>query len=501
MVLIVSQAAPAMVSVIDPGAGNTCPSKVNGNSLAQTERLTVEVSSGSSATVMVLIVSQATPAMVSVIDPGAGNTCPSKVNGNSLAQTERLTVEVSRGSSASVLVLIESQATRVMESVIDPGAGNTWPSNVYLNSSAPTERLTVEVSSGSSATVMVLIVSQATPAMVSVIDPGAGNTCPSKVNGNSLAQTERLTVEVSSGSSATVMVLIVSQATPAMVSVIDPGAGNTCPSKVNGNSLAQTERLTVEVSSGSSATVMVLIVSQATPAIVSVIDPGAGNTCPSKVNGNSLAQTERLTVEVSSGSSATVMVLIVSQATPAMVSVIDPGAGNTCPSKVNGNSLAQTERLTVEVSSGSSVTVIVLIVSQPVPGIVSVIEPAISKTCPSKVNGNSLAHTERSTVVVSSGSSVTVIVLIVSQPVPGIVSVIEPAISKTCPSKVNGNSLAHTERSTVVVSSGSSVTVIVLIVSQPVPGIVSVIEPAISKTCPSKVNGNSLAQTERLTVD
>src|SRR5688572_18311041 len=316
MVLIVSQAAPAMVSVIDPGAGNTCPSKVNGNSLAQTERLTVEVSSGSSATVMVLIVSQATPAMVSVIDPGAGNTCPSKVNGNSLAQTERLTVEVSSGSSATVMVLIVSQ---------------------------PTEAATV-----------------------SVMEPGAGNTCPSKVNGNSLAQTERLTVEVSSGSSATVMVLIVSQATPAIVSVIDPGAGNTCPSKVNGNSLAQTERLTVEVSSGSSATVIVLIVSQPTEAVtVSVMEPGAGNTCPSKVNGNSLAQTERLTVEVSSGSSATVMVLIVSQATPAIVSVIDPGAGNTCPSKVNGNSLAQTERLTVEVSSGSSATVIVLIVSQP----------------------------------------------------------------------------------------------------------------------------------------
>src|SRR5688572_9110105 len=502
MVLIVSQAAPAMVSVIDPGAGNTCPSKVNGNSLAQTERLTVEVSSGSSATVMVLIVSQATPAMVSVIDPGAGNTCPSKVNGNSLAQTERLTVEVSRGSSASVLVLIESQATRVMESVIDPGAGNTWPSNVYLNSSAPTERLTVEVSSGSSATVMVLIVSQATPAMVSVIDPGAGNTCPSKVNGNSLAQTERLTVEVSSGSSATVMVLIVSQATPAMVSVIDPGAGNTCPSKVNGNSLAQTERLTVEVSSGSSATVMVLIVSQATPAMVSVIDPGAGNTCPSKVNGNSLAQTERLTVDVSSGSSAIVMVLIVSQATPAMVSVIDPGAGNTCPSKVNGNSLAQTERLTVEVSSDRSATVMVLIVSQATPAMVSVIDPGAGNTCPSKVNGNSLAQTERLTVEVSSGSSATVMVLIVSQATPAIVSVMEPGAGNTCPSKVNGNSLAQTERLTVEVSSGSSATVMVLIVSQPIEAAtVSVMEPGAGNTCPSKVNGNSLAQTERLTVE
>src|SRR5688572_14397603 len=434
MVLIVSQAAPAMVSVIDPGAGNTCPSKVNGNSLAQTERLTVEVSSGSSATVMVLIVSQATPAMVSVIDPGAGNTCPSKVNGNSLAQTERLTVEVSRGSSASVLVLIESQATRVMESVIDPGAGNTWPSNVYLNSSAPTERLTVEVSSGSSATVMVLIVSQATPAMVSVIDPGAGNTCPSKVNGNSLAQTERLTVEVSRGSSASVLVLIESQATRVMESVIDPGAGNTWPSNVYLNSSAPTERLTVEVSSGSSATVMVLIVSQATPAMVSVIDPGAGNTCPSKVNGNSLAQTERLTVEVSSGSSATVMVLIVSQATPAMVSVIDAGAGNTCPSKVNGNSLAQTERLTIEVSSGSSATVMILIVSQSTPARLSVIDPGAGNTCPSKVNGNSLAQTERLTVEVSSGSSATVMVLIVSQPTEAAtVSVMDPGAGNTCP--------------------------------------------------------------------
>src|SRR5687767_5383236 len=180
--------------------------------------------------------------------------------------------------------------------------------------------------------------------------------------------------------------------------------------------------------------------------------------------------------------------------------MIEPAISKTCPSKVNGNSLAQTERVTVVVSNGSSVTVIVLTVSQPVPGIVSVIEPAISKTCPSEVNGNSLAQTEKGNGVVCNGSSVTVIVLTVSQPVPGIVSVIEPAISKTCPSKMNGNSLAQTERVTVVVSNGSSVTVIVLTVSQPVPGIVSVIDPAISKTCPSKVNGNSLAQTERVTV-
>src|SRR5687767_4528921 len=177
--------------------------------------------------------------------------------------------------------------------------------------------------------------------------------------------------------------------------------------------------------------------------------------------------------------------------------MIEPAISKTCPSKVNGNSLAQTERVTVVVSNGSSVTVIVLTVSQPVPGIVSVIEPATSKTCPSKVNGNSLAQTAMFKVEVSNGSSVTLIVLIVSQPVPGIVSVIEPAAVKTCPLKIYGNSLAQTERLTVVVSSGSSVTLMVLKVSQPpvVEATVSVSEPTPLNTCPPKVYGNSLAQT------
>src|SRR4029078_8713957 len=136
---------------------------------------------------------------------------------------------------------------------------------------------------------------------------------------------------------------------------------------------------------------------------------------------------------------------------------------------------------TVEVSNVSSVTLIVLMVSQPVPGIVSVIEPAALKICPLKVYGNALAQTERLTVEVSNGSSVTLIVLNVSQPpvVEATVSVREPTALNTCPWNVYGNSLAQTAMFTVEVSSGSSVTLIVLKVSQPpvVEATVSVREP------------------------
>src|SRR5678815_6121447 len=123
---------------------------------------------------------------------------------------------------------------------------------------------------------------------------------------------------------------------------------------------------------------------------------------------------------------------------------------------------------TVEVSNGSSVTLIVLIVSQPVPGIVSLIEPAAVKICPLNVYGNSLAQTERLTVEIRSGNSVTLIVHNVSQPpvVEATVSVREPTALNTCPWNVYGNSLAQTAMLTVEVSSGRSVTVIVLNVSQ-----------------------------------
>src|SRR5205809_6404275 len=127
------------------------------------------------------------------------------------------------------------------------------------------------------------------------------------------------------------------------------------------------------------------------------------------------------------------MVLMVSQPAPGMASVIVAAALNTCPSNVYGKPLAQTSTVTVDVSSGSWLTVMVLMVSQPAPGMVSVIVAAALKTCPSNVYGKPLAHTSRLTVVVSSGNSVTVMVLTVSQPTPAIVSVMILAALNTCP--------------------------------------------------------------------
>src|SRR6478609_4364377 len=251
------------------------------------------------------------------------------------------------------------------------------------------------VAFGSSVTLIVRIVSQPPVVLntVSVMLPAALKICPSKVYGKPLAQTSRETVVVNNGSSATVMVLMVSQPPVVLntVSIIDPAALKICPSKVYGKALAQTSRLTVVVSNGSSATVMVLIVSQApvVEATVSVIVPATLNTCPSKVYGKPLAHTSRETVVVNSGSSATVMVLMVSQPPVVLntVSIIDPAALKICPSKVYGKPLAQTSRLTTLVSSGSWFTVMVLTVSQPAPAMVSVSVPAAVKICPSKVYG------------------------------------------------------------------------------------------------------------------
>src|SRR6478736_748414 len=161
------------------------------------------------------------------------------------------------------------------------------------------------------------------------------------------------------------------------------------------------------------------------------------------------------------------MVLMVSQppVVEATVSVMLPAALNICPSKVYGKPLAQTSRLTVVVSNGSSATVMVLMVSQPpvVLNTVSIIDPAALKICPSKVYGKALAQTSRETVVVSNGSSATVMVLMVSQPpvVEATVSVMLPAALNTCPSKVYGKPLAHTSRLTVVVNNGLTITVVV----------------------------------------
>src|SRR3989337_727110 len=139
------------------------------------------------------------------------------------------------------------------------------------------------------------------------------------------------------------------------------------------------------------------------------------------------------------------------------------------------------------VSNGSSVTLIVRIVSQPpvVLDTVSIIVDGVANTCPWKVYGNSECDTSMFTSVVSNGSSVTLIVRIVSQPpvVLDTVSIIVDGVANTCPSKLYGNSEAHTSMFTSVVSNGSSVTLIVLIVSQPpvVDVTVSMIVPGVLK--------------------
>src|SRR5436190_1647334 len=136
----------------------------------------------------------------------------------------------------------------------------------------------------------------------------------------------------------------------------------------------------------------------------------------------------------------------------------------------------------VIVCSGSVVTLIVRIVSQPVAALtVSVIVPGIVNRKSGVEGGNALLQTAVSIVIVCSGSVVTLIVLIVSQPVAALtVSVIVPGTVNRCPSIVAGNALSQTAVSIVIVCSGSVVTLIVLIVSQPVAALtVSVIVPGI----------------------
>src|SRR3990170_849785 len=143
--------------------------------------------------------------------------------------------------------------------------------------------------------------------------------------------------------------------------------------------------------------------------------------------------------------------------------------------------------LAVVVNNGCLVTLIVLMVSQAlvVLATVSMIVPTVLKMCPSKLYGNALAHISRLTVVVNNGCSVTLIVLMVSQApvVLATVSMIVPTVLKMCPSKLYGNALAHTSMLTVVVNNGCSVTLIVLMVSQPlvVLATVSMIVPTVLK--------------------
>ena len=96
------------------------------------------------------------------------------------------------------------------------------------------------------------------------------------------------------------------------------------------------------------------------------------------------------------------------------------------------------------------------------------------------VNGKRLAQTVVSITLVNNGATVTLIVLLISQPVAeAIVSVTEPAAVNVCPYILAGNWLAQTVVSITLVNNGATVTLIVLLISQPVDdAIVSVTEPA-----------------------
>ena len=140
------------------------------------------------------------------------------------------------------------------------------------------------------------------------------------------------------------------------------------------------------------------------------------------------------------------------------------------------------------VIAGVTITLSVRIVSQP-PVVflsVSVLVPATVKTCPNQVNGSWLAQTVVSRDVVSAGVTVTLSVLIVSQP-PVVflsVSVLVPATVKMWPNQVNGSWLAQIVVSRDVVIAGVTITLSVRIVSQP-PVVflsVSVLVPAAVKT-------------------
>src|SRR5436190_362179 len=97
----------------------------------------------------------------------------------------------------------------------------------------------------------------------------------------------------------------------------------------------------------------------------------------------------------SSGFTASVSVLIVSQLLlPDAVSVSVAAPVNTCPSQVYGNWFEHARASWRVSSSGFTASVSVLIVSQLLlPDAVSVSVAAPVNTCPSQVYGNSFSHT------------------------------------------------------------------------------------------------------------
>jgi hypothetical protein len=336
---------------------------------------------------------------------------------------------------------------------------------------------------------------------VSVIVPGVVNICPKTVAGNEFSHIVVSIVTVNNGRVVTLIVRIVSQPVVACtVSMIVPGAVNTCPRMVAGKALTQTAVSTTVVGTGMLMTFIVRIVSHPiADDTVSVIVPGVVNICPKTVAGNEFSHIVVSIVTVNNGSVDTLIVRIVSQpVVAATVSVTDPGAVNTCPKIVAGKTFAHTAVSMVNVCNGNEVTLIVLIVSQPVvAATVSVTNPGAVNTCPKIVAGKTFAHTAVSMVNVCNGNEVTLIVLIVSQPVvAATVSVTDPGAVNTCPKIVAGKTFAHTAVSMVNVCNGNEVTLIVLIVSQPVvAATVSVTDPGALNRCPKIVAGKTFAQT------
>src|SRR5690349_20434811 len=193
----------------------------------------------------------------------------------------------------------------------------------------------------------------------------------------------------------------------------------------------------VIVCSGNEVTFIVLIVSQPLDAAtVSTTVAGPVNTCPRIVAGNTFAQTAVSIVSVCNGNEVTLIVLIVSHPVDAAtVSTTVAGPVNICPSILARNMFAQTAVSIVSVCNGNEVTLIVLIVSQPVDAAtVSTTVAGPVTICPSIVAGNMFAQTAVSIVIVCHGNEVTLIVLIVSQPVDAAtVSTTVAGPVNTCP--------------------------------------------------------------------
>ena len=136
------------------------------------------------------------------------------------------------------------------------------------------------------------------------------------------------------------------------------------------------------------------------------------------------------------------IVLIVSQLVKLeTVSTILPAAENVWPKNVNGSCAVQIVVSIVFKLNEVTFMLIVLIVSQLfVLNTVSIIVPAAKNVCPRKLNGSSFAQIVVSTVLVFSGLTDTLIVLIVTQLfVLATVSMMVPAAVNTCPRNEYGN--------------------------------------------------------------